>query len=117
DYTQGFKGGGEEERGKPDPERRGGKGPKGFVPPMGGMYAPPGGGNGPGKGFPQMGGMFNPGGFNPGGWAPGGTGDDDALGEEQGRMIEMVIYGFATLYERFPAKPAVAAEASSQDKN
>jgi hypothetical protein len=74
-------------------------GPGGPFLPMGGM-----GGFDPRRG---MGPAIPPGGFGPGGFAPGGV-EDDQLGEEQGPLMEMVIYGFATLYERYPAKPAAA---------
>ena len=76
--------------------------------PMGGMPSMVGGGNRFDPRTIGMGGNMPGAGGGPGGWAPGGV-DDDQLGEEQGPLMEMVIYGFATLYERYPPKPPVAA--------
>jgi hypothetical protein len=40
---------------------------------------------------------------------PMGPADADTKdADEQGAVMELVVYGYATFYERFPPKPAVA---------
>jgi hypothetical protein len=104
----------------PDQPERGPKGGKGMTPSMIPPIMPGVGGAGGRKGGYRPG--YTPGGtgqgdrrfFNPGGFIPEGTtGTDEELGDEQGPMMEMVIYGLATLYERYPSKPKEVVEATA----
>jgi hypothetical protein len=85
--------------GDTDDDKRGtGKGP---FPPAGGGLTPPGvGGMAPGAGMRPPGGTFPPGMFPGGGMGlPGTTGQTE---ESDPNLVEVAVYGIASLYERYP---------------
>jgi hypothetical protein len=94
-----------------------GSGGRGSMSPPAGM-GPRSGGDlrGSGSGRPTTGpassgrpGMTGPQPYGPSGPRPGGAGGtpDPTVGQpvDNARLVELVIYGLATLYERFPARP------------
>jgi hypothetical protein len=67
------------------------------------------------KGFMSGGaaGGFASGGFASGGFAsPSGTSPIGAAGDSQETNLELVIYGIATLYQRYPPRPPEAGQQS-----
>jgi hypothetical protein len=77
------------------------------MPNSGGSSGPPGMPRGGGPGMPSRPGT--PGGVGPGMPAGGGTDTSSVEEEFDPNLIELSIYGIASLYERFPAKADTAA--------
>jgi hypothetical protein len=97
----GYGSGGRMGFGSPAGPRGGGSGRMGFGSPVG----PRGGGSGgPRFGREEQGGQIIIEQARPETQGEIGTGS----GGEQGPVVELVVYGYATIYERYPAKPAAA---------